>query len=142
MIIGSKLQNKCTEFKKTPSSASSVDVMTLLHTPQAQCDIHTNQTQALAPSRSISAIHLFAYLICIISRFFKKAFLDLTEKETINRTVAILFFYYKQQLLNTKVLSPCKSACGEKFRIELFTDTAKLPAELRAWTTIFGKTIP
>lgn len=44
MIIGSKLQNKCSKFKKRPSPASSVDVMTLQHTPQAQCDIHGQQT--------------------------------------------------------------------------------------------------
>lgn len=44
MIIGSKLQNKCSKFKQRPSPASSEDLMTLQHTPQAQCDIHTQQT--------------------------------------------------------------------------------------------------
>lgn len=78
MIIGSKLQNKCTEFKNRTFPASLVDVMTLLHTPQAQCDIHTNQTQSatktLTPSCflfPISAIHPLAFLFFAIPRFLK-----------------------------------------------------------------------
>lgn len=107
MIIGSKLQNKCAEFKKRPSPASSVNVMTLLHTPQAHCDIHTNQTQSAMKMLSYAVLlsfsHFFAFLICIISRSFRRTFCNNVhimgnifsphKKEIISENMDILFFY-------------------------------------------------
>ena len=73
MIIGSKLQNKCAEFKKRPSPASSVNVMTLLHTPQAQCDIHTNHTHSVwLPPPPIPATRPFAFCILCYFQVFKR----------------------------------------------------------------------
>lgn len=75
MIIGSKLQNKCAEFKNRPSPASSEDVMTLLHTPRAQCDIHTNQIQSL-PRTHLRCLTFpfqnFHFLFCDLSRFLER----------------------------------------------------------------------